>query len=96
MGIIISDKYMNQIDNLYRANSMSELTELSINLLKKYKNRMIRFMYKDIYLPIHCYASKKQFYSLFGQCACMTKCKFIHESLQNQDYRGSVSEKDRQ
>jgi len=51
-------------------------------------------MYKDIYLPIHCYASKKQFYSLFGQCVCMTKCKFIHESLQNQDYRGSVSEKD--
>ena len=38
MSIIISDKYMNQIDNLYRANSMSELTELSINLLKKYKN----------------------------------------------------------
>ena len=38
MSIIISDKYINQIDNLYRANSMSELTELSINLLKKYKN----------------------------------------------------------
>ena len=38
MSIIISDKYMNQIDNLYRANSMYELTELSINLLKKYKN----------------------------------------------------------
>jgi hypothetical protein len=45
-----------------------------------YKNRMIRFMYKDIYLPIHCYASKKQFYSLVGECACMTKCKFMSES----------------
>ena len=42
-----------------------------------YKNRMIRFMYKDIYLPIHCYASKKQFYSLVGECVCMTKCKFM-------------------
>ena len=44
MGIIISDKYMNQIDNLYRANSMSELTELSINLLKKYKNNRSKTM----------------------------------------------------
>lgn len=51
-------------------------------------------MYKDIYLPIHCYASKKQFYSLVGECVCMTKCKFMSESLQNQDYRNSVSEKD--
>ena len=60
-----------------------------------YKNRMIRIMYKDIYLPVHCYASKKEFYSIVGQCVCMTKCKFIHESLQNQDYRNSVSGKDR-
>jgi hypothetical protein len=45
-----------------------------------YKNRMIRLMYKDIYLPIHCYASKKQFYSLVGQCVCMTDCKFMGES----------------
>ncbi len=59
-----------------------------------YKNRMIRFMYKDIYLPIHCYASKKQFYSLVGECVCMTKCKFMSESQRNQDYRNSVSEKD--
>ena len=54
-----------------------------------YKNRLIRFMYKDIYLPIHCYASKKQFYSLLGECKCMTECKFIprsfHESKQTQD-----------
>ena len=41
---------------------------------------MIRFMYKDIYLPIHFYASKKQFYSLVGECVCMTKCKFSRVS----------------
>jgi len=63
-----------------------------------YKNRMIRFMYKDIYLPIHCYASKKQFYSLVGQCVCMTECKFTskssRESKQTQDYQRSESGKD--
>jgi hypothetical protein len=53
-------------------------------------------VYKDIYLPIHCYASKKQFYSLVGECACMTKCKFMSESKRNQDYRNSVSEKGRE
>ncbi len=37
-------------------------------------------MYKDVYLPIHCYASKKQFYSLVGECVCMTKCKFSRVS----------------
>ena len=55
---------------------------------------MIRFMYKDIYLPIHCYASKKQFYSLVGQCVCMTDCKFMGESKQTQDYQRSESGKD--
>jgi hypothetical protein len=59
-----------------------------------YKNRMIRFMYKDIYLPIHCYATKKQFYSLVGECACMTECKFMSESKRNQDYRNSEWGKD--
>ena len=38
MSIIISDKYMNQIDNLYRAKNMSDLTELSTKLLNKYRN----------------------------------------------------------
>ena len=56
-----------------------------------YKNRMIRFMYKDIYLPIHCYASKKQFYSLIGECVCMTECKFRSKSSRGskltQDYQ---------
>ncbi len=56
-----------------------------------YKNRMIRLMYKDIYLPIHCYASKKQFYSLIGECVCMTECKFRSKSSRGskltQDYQ---------
>jgi hypothetical protein len=56
-----------------------------------YKNRMIRFMYKDIYLPIHCYASKKQFYSLVGECVCMTECKFRSKSS-----RGSKQTQDSQ
>ena len=45
-----------------------------------YKSRMMRFMYKDIYLPIWCFASKTQFYSLLGECKCMTECKFTSES----------------
>ena len=46
-----------------------------------YKNRMIRMMYKDLYLPVRCYTpTKAQFYSLLGECKCMTECKFIHES----------------
>jgi hypothetical protein len=52
-----------------------------------YKNRMIRFMYKDIYLPIHCYASKKDFYSLVGECVCMTECKFSHKSKTYKDFK---------
>ena len=60
-----------------------------------YKNRMIRMMYKDLYLPVRCYTpTKAQFYSLLGECVCMTKCKFMSESQRNQDYRNSVSEKD--
>lgn len=41
-----------------------------------YRNRMIRLMYKDIYLPIFCFASKSHFYSHLGSCKCMTDCKF--------------------
>jgi len=38
-------------------------------------------MYKDLYLPVRCYTpTKAQFYSLLGECKCMTECKFIHES----------------
>jgi len=46
-----------------------------------YKNRMIRMMYKDLYLPVRCYTpTKAHFYSLLGECKCITECKFIHES----------------
>ena len=46
-----------------------------------YRNRMIRMMYKDLYLPVRCYTpTKAQFYSLLGECKCITECKFIHES----------------
>ena len=55
-----------------------------------YKTRMLRFMYKDIYLPVWCYASKKQFYSLLDECKCMTECKFTNESKSNQDYQNSI------
>jgi len=42
-----------------------------------YRNRMIRMMYKDLYLPVRCYTpTKAQFYSLLGECKCMTECKF--------------------
>jgi hypothetical protein len=42
---------------------------------------MIRMMYKDLYLPVRCYTpTKAHFYSLLGECKCITECKFIHES----------------
>lgn len=47
-----------------------------------YKNRVVRQMYKDIFLPVWCYASKSQFYSLDGFCKCMTECKFSLDKLQ--------------
>ncbi len=51
---------------------------------------MIRAMYKDVYLPIVCYASKKSFYSQLGYCECMVQCKFMavraRELRQNRDY----------
>ena len=53
-----------------------------------YKNRMIRMMYKDLYLPVRCYTpTKAQFYSLLGECACMTKCKFMSESKTYKDFK---------
>lgn len=60
-----------------------------------YKNRMIRMMYKDLYLPIKCYTpTKAQFYSLLGECKCITECKFIHESQQKKDYQNALQLKD--
>jgi hypothetical protein len=62
-----------------------------------YKNRMIRFMYKDINLPLWCYTpTKAQFYALFGECKCIGGCKFTHEPQQKKDYRNSSLAKDPQ
>ncbi len=56
-----------------------------------YKNRMIRMMYKDIYLPVRCYTpTKAQFYSLLGECVCMTECKFSHKSKTYKDLKLSL------
>jgi hypothetical protein len=56
---------------------------------------MIRMMYKDLYLPVRCYTpTKAQFYSLLGECKCMTECKFIHESQRKKDSHNSLSVKD--
>jgi hypothetical protein len=56
-----------------------------------YRNRMIRMMYKDLYLPVRCYTpTKAQFYSLLGECKCMTECKFIHESQRKKDSQNST------
>jgi len=46
---------------------------------------MIRFMYKDIYLPIFCHATKSQFYSQTESCTCLTDCKFSRELLPSRD-----------
>jgi len=59
-----------------------------------YKNRMTRQMYKDVYLPIVCNASKTQFYSILGECLCMTTCKFSHELKRSLSYPNSRSGKD--
>ena len=60
-----------------------------------YRNRMIRMMYKDLYLPVRCYTpTKAQFYSLLGECKCITECKFIHESQRKKDSRNSTLVKD--
>jgi hypothetical protein len=56
---------------------------------------MIRFMYKDINLPLWCYTpTKAQFYALFGECKCIGGCKFTHEPQQKKDYRNSQPVKD--
>ncbi|AGH30835.1 hypothetical protein MPVG_00011 [Micromonas pusilla virus 12T] len=55
-----------------------------------YQNRLIRSMYKDVYLPIVCYASRTSFYSQLGYCKCMMQCKFMgkeaRELRQNRYY----------
>jgi hypothetical protein len=53
-----------------------------------YRNRMVRMMGKDLFLPIKCYTpTKEQFYSLLGECKCMTECKFSREQKSHKDYQ---------
>jgi len=59
-----------------------------------YRHRMIRQMYKDIYLPIICYATKTQFYSQMESCMCMTECKFTRGSRLSRDSHNSERVKD--
>lgn len=59
-----------------------------------YKNRLVRQMYKDVYLPIVCNATKTQFYSLLGECVCMTTCRFNRELGPSQDFLNLRSVKD--
>ena len=59
-----------------------------------YRNRLARQMYKDVYLPIICNANKTQFYSLLGECVCMTTCKFSRELKHFPNYPNYVWEKD--
>ena len=68
-----------------------------------YQNRMVRQMYKDIYLPFICYASRTSFYSQTETCACMIQCKFMgirgnqaRELRQNRDCPSSSPVKDPQ
>ena len=59
-----------------------------------YRNRLVRQMYKDVYLPIVCNATKTQFYSLLGECVCMTTCRFNRELGPSQDFLNSEWVKD--
>ena len=59
-----------------------------------YRHRMIRQMYKDIYLPIVCYASKTVFYSMHHSCMCMTECQFSRGSKSSRDSRNCERVKD--
>jgi hypothetical protein len=62
-----------------------------------YRNRMVRIMGKDLFLPVKCYTpTKEQFYSLLGECKCMTECKFSRKSQQKKDCRNSLRVKDQQ
>jgi hypothetical protein len=54
-----------------------------------YKDRMYRMMYKDIFLPFVCYATRNTFYSREGFCKCLTHCKFMGSRGELRQIRGS-------
>lgn len=39
-------------------------------------DRILRFMSKDIYLPIRCYATKKECFTKTNYCHCRNFCKY--------------------
>jgi len=39
-------------------------------------DRILRYMSKDIYLPLRCYATKKECFSKTKYCRCKNFCKY--------------------
>jgi hypothetical protein len=61
-------------------------------------DRVIRMWRYDNYLPLKCFASKRQLMEKFNFCNCIIECKYLptlRESKQTQDYQHSESGKDR-
>lgn len=56
-----------------------------------YRDRIFRFITRDIYLPFYCYAPREQVHSGYNYCNCVLDCKYINfrESQSSQDYHGS-------
>lgn len=59
-------------------------------------DRVIRMWRHDKYLPLKCFASKRQLTEKFNFCNCIIECKYLptlRESKQTQDYQHSESVK---
>ena len=42
-----------------------------------FKDRLVRFITNDMYLPWKCYATRFWMISSVGYCNCMIDCKFL-------------------
>jgi len=47
------------------------------NYMSIYRDRLIRYITRDMYLPWSCYASKYWMFSPLGYCNCVLDCKFL-------------------
>jgi hypothetical protein len=59
-------------------------------------DRVIRMWRYDNYLPLKCFASKRQLMEKFNFCNCIIECKYLptlRESKQTQDCQNSRSVK---
>jgi hypothetical protein len=59
-------------------------------------DRLIRMWRYDSYLPLKCFASKRQLMEKFNFCNCIIECKYLptlRESKQTQDFQNLRSEK---